>query len=184
MLAAYHSQNFDEAENLLQQNEQAAAAFGLTTLTLLYATRIDEFRRNPPPPDWDGVFDIKSESITLNSAPEKSFISFATSRAETPEALAGAPRGGLIQPRTSANALRGEAGGASAYQLTGQQLDAKPISDNPANLSVAIVNKRFAEIGQEIPPREQQSPARLGTFHKAEIDKWWPIVKAANIKAE
>ncbi|GAA3243976.1 hypothetical protein GCM10010532_086600 [Dactylosporangium siamense] len=42
--------------------------------------------------------------------------------------MAGVPRGGLIQPRTSANALRGEAGGASASQLPGQQLDANPIT--------------------------------------------------------
>ena len=38
--------------------------------------------------------------------------------------------------------------------------------------------------GQEIFPREQQTPEALGAFHKAEIEKWWPIIKAANIKAE
>ena len=32
--------------------------------------------------------------------------------------------------------------------------------------------------------REQQTPEALGAHHKAEIDKWWPIIKAANIKAE
>jgi hypothetical protein len=35
-----------------------------------------------------------------------------------------------------------------------------------------------------MPPREQQSPEALGTFQKAEIEKWWPIIKAANIKVE
>jgi len=46
------------------------------------------------------------------------------------------------------------------------------------------VRQRFAEQGQDIPSREQQTPAALAAFHKAEIEKWWPIVKAANIKGE
>jgi hypothetical protein len=40
------------------------------------------------------------------------------------------------------------------------------------------------DLGQEIPSREQQSPAALGAHHKAEIDKWWPLIKSAGIKAE
>jgi tripartite-type tricarboxylate transporter receptor subunit TctC len=44
------------------------------------------------------------------------------------------------------------------------------------------VRQRFAEIGQEIWPREQQTPEALRTFHKEEIAKWWPIAKAANSK--
>ena len=34
------------------------------------------------------------------------------------------------------------------------------------------------------PPREQQTPEGLAAFHKAEIEKWWPIIKAANIKEQ
>ena len=41
-----------------------------------------------------------------------------------------------------------------------------------------------ADLGQEILPREQQTPEALGAYHKAEIEKWWPIIKAAGIKAE
>jgi tripartite-type tricarboxylate transporter receptor subunit TctC len=51
-------------------------------------------------------------------------------------------------------------------------------------LADPAVRQRLADIGQEIPPREQQTPEALGAFHKAEIEKWWPIIKAANIKAE
>jgi tripartite-type tricarboxylate transporter receptor subunit TctC len=46
------------------------------------------------------------------------------------------------------------------------------------------VRQRLTELGQEIPPREQQSPEALAAFHKADTEKWWPIIKAANIKGE
>ena len=46
------------------------------------------------------------------------------------------------------------------------------------------VRQRLADIGQEIFPREQQTPEALAALQKAEIEKWWPIIKAANIKGE
>jgi tripartite-type tricarboxylate transporter receptor subunit TctC len=52
------------------------------------------------------------------------------------------------------------------------------------SLADTTVRTRFAELGQEIPPREQQTPEGLLAHHKAEIDKWWPLIKAAGIKAE
>jgi tripartite-type tricarboxylate transporter receptor subunit TctC len=51
-------------------------------------------------------------------------------------------------------------------------------------LADPAVQKRLVELGQDIPPPEQQSPEALAAYHKAEIDKWWPIIKAANIKGE
>ena len=46
------------------------------------------------------------------------------------------------------------------------------------------VRQRLTDLGQEIWPREQQTPEALGALQKAEIEKWWPIIKAANIRAE
>ena len=46
------------------------------------------------------------------------------------------------------------------------------------------VRARLADLGQEIFPRDRQTPEALGAFQKAEIEKWWPIIKAANIKGE
>jgi len=51
-------------------------------------------------------------------------------------------------------------------------------------LADPTVRTRFADLGLDIVPREQQTPEALAAFHKAEIEKWWPIVKAANIRAE
>jgi tripartite-type tricarboxylate transporter receptor subunit TctC len=44
--------------------------------------------------------------------------------------------------------------------------------------------KRFADLGIDTPPREQQTPEALRAFQKTEADKWWPIIKAANIKGQ
>jgi tripartite-type tricarboxylate transporter receptor subunit TctC len=46
------------------------------------------------------------------------------------------------------------------------------------------VMQRLGDLGLEIPPREQQTPAALGAWHKAEVAKWWPVVKAAGVKPE
>jgi tripartite-type tricarboxylate transporter receptor subunit TctC len=52
------------------------------------------------------------------------------------------------------------------------------------SLADAGVRSKLADLGQEIPPREQQTPEALRAHHKAEIEKWWPIVKQAGIKVE
>ena len=53
-----------------------------------------------------------------------------------------------------------------------------------AALADAGVRAKLADLGQDIFPRGQQTPAALGAMHKAEIEKWWPIIKAAGIRME
>ncbi|HZR61530.1 MAG TPA: tripartite tricarboxylate transporter substrate-binding protein [Xanthobacteraceae bacterium] len=58
--------------------------------------------------------------------------------------------------------------------------------NNAAKAAMAdpTVQKRFADLGLQVPPPEQQTPEALGALQAAEIKKWWPIIKAAGIKAE
>jgi tripartite-type tricarboxylate transporter receptor subunit TctC len=51
-------------------------------------------------------------------------------------------------------------------------------------LADPAVRERIAGMGEEIPARDQQTPEALGAFQKAEIEKWWPIIKAANIRPD
>ena len=51
-------------------------------------------------------------------------------------------------------------------------------------LADPTVRKRLTDIAQDIFPRDQLTPEALGAFHRAEAEKWWPIIKAAGIKAE
>jgi tripartite-type tricarboxylate transporter receptor subunit TctC len=51
-------------------------------------------------------------------------------------------------------------------------------------LADPTVRRRLADLANETVSREQQTPAALAAWQKAEIEKWWPIIKAARIKAE
>src|SRR6202162_5327760 len=50
-------------------------------------------------------------------------------------------------------------------------------------LADPMVQKRFEELGIEITPSAQQTPEALAAFQKAEAERWWPIIRAANLKA-
>ena len=65
-------------------------------------------------------------------------------------------------------------------------------NDVIATLNAAVVealtdpkvrHRLVADLGQDIPPRAEQTPQALGAFHKAEIEKWWPVIKAAKLKS-
>jgi tripartite-type tricarboxylate transporter receptor subunit TctC len=87
-----------------------------------------------------------------------------------------------------------EAGVPGAYFLTWYSLWAPKGTpkDIVARLGAAVaaalagpaIKARFADLGLDVAPPDQQSADGLATFQKVEIDRWWPIVKAANIKME
>ncbi|MFL5000120.1 MAG: tripartite tricarboxylate transporter substrate-binding protein, partial [Xanthobacteraceae bacterium] len=51
-------------------------------------------------------------------------------------------------------------------------------------LADPALQKRFSDLGLDVASREQQTPEGLAAFHKAEIEKWWPLIRAAGVKAE
>lgn len=65
----------------------------------------------------------------------------------------------------------------------------KPIIDrlNAAAIETLAdqgVRKQFSRLGQDVAPDDQQSPRTLAAYHRAEIEKWWPVIKAAGIKPQ
>jgi tripartite-type tricarboxylate transporter receptor subunit TctC len=74
--------------------------------------------------------------------------------------------------------------GVWARKGTPQSVAAKLNSAIVTALADPTVRMRIAELGFEIFPRDQQTPEALAAYQKAEIEKWWPIIKAAGIKGE
>ena len=71
-----------------------------------------------------------------------------------------------------------------ASKATPKDVIAKLNAAVVAALADPMVRSRLADLGQEIFPRDQQTPEALAVVHKAEIEKWWPIIKAAGIKVD
>jgi tripartite-type tricarboxylate transporter receptor subunit TctC len=51
-------------------------------------------------------------------------------------------------------------------------------------LASPTLQQRMTELGVDLPARDQQTPEALRAYHEAEMKKWIPLIKAANIKAE
>lgn len=74
--------------------------------------------------------------------------------------------------------------GAWAPKGTPREIIARLNAVMIETLADPAVIRRFGELGLDKPPREQQTPEALQTFEKAEADRWWPIIKAANLKGQ
>ena len=90
----------------------------------------------------------------------------------------GPPPFGTAQIGMPLRRRRAEASGKAAAPLRTERDFRQQHQHLPA------VRQRFVDIGQGTWPREQQTQEALAALQKAEIEKWWPIIKAANIKAE
>jgi tripartite-type tricarboxylate transporter receptor subunit TctC len=74
--------------------------------------------------------------------------------------------------------------GLWAPKGTPKDIVAKLNASVVAALAEPAVRQRLDDLGQAIFPPAQQTPEALGTLQKAEIEKWWPIIKEARIKPE
>ena len=94
-----------------------------------------------------------------------------------------------LQKRGSAGPDRGTADElvAGADELSGVRVVVEAVDalDAKALLELSeAVRQKLGALGMEIVPREQQTAAALATLHKAEAEKWWPVIKAANIQTQ
>jgi len=71
--------------------------------------------------------------------------------------------------------------GIWAPKGTPQEIISKLNAAVVAALANQDVQRRLADLGQDVPARDQQTPAALASFQAAEVERWWPIVKAMNL---
>ncbi len=74
--------------------------------------------------------------------------------------------------------------GLWAPKGTPREIVGKLNAATASSLADQAVRQKFADLGFEIPKPGQLTPEALGAFQKAEIEKWWPIIKAANIRGD
>jgi tripartite-type tricarboxylate transporter receptor subunit TctC len=67
---------------------------------------------------------------------------------------------------------------------TSQEIIAKLNNAAVEALNDPAVIKQLENLGLQMPPKDQLTPQALGTWQKAEIAKWWPMIKAANVKVD
>ena len=72
--------------------------------------------------------------------------------------------------------------GIWAPKNTPKPIIAKLSAAAMAALADAGVRERLGQLGQDIPPPEQQTPQALGALQRAEIEKWWPVIRDAGIR--
>ena len=134
--------------------------------------------------------DLMAEHIDLMIEPSSNFRSLLAADSVKPFAITGKARLPALPNIPTAD----EAGlpGFFASLWYGLWVPKGTSKDIIAQLNAAMsqllanppVKQRFQDFGIQIAPHDQQSPEALRAFQKAEAERWWPIIKAANLKAE
>jgi tripartite-type tricarboxylate transporter receptor subunit TctC len=130
-----------------------------------------------------GTIDLMCDQST-NSLPQVRSNSVKAFAVTSPKRLASAPDIPTVDEAGLPGFYISVWHGLWVPHGTPKEIIAKLAAATQEALADPNVQKRLAELGQEIPPPEMQTPEGLATFQKAEIEKWWPIVKAAGIKVE
>ena len=143
------------------------------------------YRGNAP-----AMQDLLAEQIDFMIEPSSNFKSLVGAGSVKPYAITGRAR----LPSSPDIPTADEAGlpGFFASLWYGLWVPKDTPNDIIARLNATMVQlladpsvqKRFEELGIQITPLAQQSPEALRAFQKAETERWWPIIKAANLKAE
>ena len=143
------------------------------------------YRGNAP-----AMQDLLAEQIDFMIEPSSNFKSLVAAGSVKPYAITGKTR----LPSSPEIPTADEAGlpgffaslwyGLWVPKGTPKDIIAKLNATMVQVLADASVKARFAELGIQISPLDQQSPEVLRAFQQAETERWWPIIKAANLKAE
>ena len=135
--------------------------------------------------------DLVAGQIDLQIEPASNFFAQAKAGAIKPYAITAknrsTRRAATFRPptRPACRASMPRSGTGCGRRRTRRRTSSRKL--NAAMLEALAheeTRKRFADLGIDMPPREQQTPEALRAFQKAEADKWWPIIKAANIKGQ
>ena len=143
------------------------------------------YRGNAP-----ALQDLVAGQIDLQMEPASNFYAQVKAGAIKPFAMTSKKRIGAAPqiPTADEAGLPGFAAslwyGMWAPKGTPKEASARLNTGMMETLADPTVTRRFQELGLDKPMREQQTPEALRAFQKAEIDKWWPIIKAHNIKGQ
>jgi len=143
------------------------------------------YRGNAP-----ALQDLVAGQIDLQIEPASNFYEQVRVGTIKPFAITAAERIGAAPQIPTANEA-----GVPGYQAslwyglwvpkgTPQEIVTKLNATMIQTLDDAAVKKRFAELGLQAAPRAEQTPEALRAFQKAEAEKWWPIIKAENIRPQ
>jgi tripartite-type tricarboxylate transporter receptor subunit TctC len=143
------------------------------------------YRGNAP-----ALQDLFAGQIDLQMEPASNFYAQVKAGAIKPFAMTSKTRNGAAPDIPTAEEAGLPGFGASLWygvwvpKGTPKEAAARLNAVMVETLSDPAVTRRFQELGLEKPAREQQTPEALRAFQKAEIDKWWPVIKAHNIRGQ